>query len=170
MVFLTAARQARKLRKAPDRWWRKKVIFDQAKHFYGRNSNCYSLAIRAVHRAWVFQNRNRHVKKWNLRRLWILRIHAGAKEHELRYAQFVGGIIKHNIALDRKVLAQLAIYEPKTFQSLAELSKQKFEEGLLAGLAEDPDKIVNRLTTQEDLLEEGLRKLRLNAAQGTSPS
>ncbi|PIK49263.1 putative 39S ribosomal protein L20, mitochondrial [Apostichopus japonicus] len=168
MVFLTATLQRQvvgQFKQGRDRYWRKKIIFDHAKHFYGRHRNCYSLTIRAVHRAWVYQNRYRHLKKNNLRKLWIVRLNAAAKEHGLKYSSFIGGLVQHHVALDRKILSQLAVYEPKTFQCLTELAKRKTEEGILSALVKNPDKVVNRLTTQQDLLEEGIRKLRLSSTQ-----
>jgi large subunit ribosomal protein L20 len=102
------------------------------KGFRGRTKNCYSLAIRAAHRAWQFAYKGRKLKKRDMRKLWIQRINYGVSEHGLPYSRFISGLVRLNIQLNRKVLSELAIHEPRTFQSLAELVKKRHSEGLTA--------------------------------------
>ncbi|XP_022111329.1 39S ribosomal protein L20, mitochondrial-like [Acanthaster planci] len=87
----------------------------------------------------------------------------------MHYNPFMANLLKYNIQLDRKSLASLAITEPKTFKCLAELGKAKHEEGLLAAVRADPDKVLLRQTSQDDLLE-SVKKLRLGADNKQSSS
>uniref|UniRef100_A0A7N4NSQ3 Large ribosomal subunit protein bL20m n=1 Tax=Sarcophilus harrisii TaxID=9305 RepID=A0A7N4NSQ3_SARHA len=73
------------------------------------------------------------------RRLWINRITAASQEHGLKYPSFISNLIKCQVELNRKVLADLAIYEPKTFKSLAALAKRRREEGLAAALGDEKE-------------------------------
>lgn len=97
-----------------------------------------------------------------------MRISAAAQEHGLTYSRFVGNLLKYNIQLDRKVLSHIAIYEPKTFRCLAELARRKQKEGILAALEQNPEGVLSRSVTQEDLLAESVRKLRINAQSSTT--
>uniref|UniRef100_A0A8C2RJN4 Large ribosomal subunit protein bL20m n=1 Tax=Capra hircus TaxID=9925 RepID=A0A8C2RJN4_CAPHI len=116
-------------------------------HFQGRKNRCYRLAVRAVTRAFVRCTRARSLKKRNLRTLWINRITAASQEHGLKYPAFILNLIKCQVELNRKVLADLAIYEPKTFKSLAALSKRRREEGFVAALGDgkEPEGIFSRV-------------------------
>ncbi|XP_054768676.2 large ribosomal subunit protein bL20m-like [Lytechinus pictus] len=166
MVHLSLVRMVRS--RGPDRYWRRKFYLDQSTRYFGRRRNCFSVAIRAVRRAWQNSTAGRKKKKGQMRRLWNLRISAAAQEHGLTYAPFIGNLLKHNIQLDRKVLSHLAIYEPKTFKCLAELARQKQKEGMLAALEKNPEGVLSRGVTQEDLLAESIRKLRLSSSPSAS--
>ncbi|KAG8505514.1 39S ribosomal protein L20, mitochondrial [Galemys pyrenaicus] len=132
MVFLTAQLWLRN--RLTDRYWRVQEVLRHARHFRGRKSRCYRLAVRAVTRAFVKCTRARRLKKRTMRTLWISRITAASQEHGLKYPALVGNLVK--VELNRKVLADLAIYEPKTFKSLAALAKRRREEGLAAALGD----------------------------------
>ncbi|XP_033113634.1 39S ribosomal protein L20, mitochondrial-like [Anneissia japonica] len=162
MVFLSSFRSVRA--RGPDKFWRKKFIFDQSTHFYGRRRNCYRVAVRAVQRAWQFSFRSRKVKKRSIRELWNMRISAAAREHGMRYSSFMANISRCNIRIDRKMLSNLAIFEPRSFQSLVELAKEKQEETLIQQLKNNPDVLIHRLNTQEDLLSEGLQSLEVKGS------
>ncbi|XP_038075490.1 39S ribosomal protein L20, mitochondrial-like [Patiria miniata] len=167
MVYLSTVRLIRA--RGPPKYWKKKFVFDQTSHFFGRRRNCYSIAIRALHKAWRSAYIGRKIKKREIRRLWIQRISSGVMEHGMRYSPFIGNLTKYNIQLDRKMLANLAITEPKTFKCLAELAKTKHEEGLLAAVQAYPDRVLLRQTSQDDLLE-SVKKLRLSTEEKTSSS
>lgn len=113
---------------------RKAKVFAMAKGFYGRRKNCYTIAVRAVHKALQKQYISRKLKKRDLRKLWIQRINFGSREHNLPYSQFIQNLNTCDIQLNRKVLADLAIHEPRSFHALAELVKRKQADGLLAAL------------------------------------
>ncbi len=99
---------------------RKKNVIKQAKGYYGRKKNVYKLARIAVERSYNFAYRDRRAKKRNFRRLWIQRINAGVRPHGLSYSQFMSKLKANNIELNRKVLADLAMNNPQTFQSVVE--------------------------------------------------
>jgi len=105
--------------KVASRMRRKKVIA-RAKGFQGRSKNNFRLAKQRSEKALQYAYRDRRVRKRNFRALWIQRINAGARENGLTYSQFINGLNKAGIELDRKVLADLAVREPESFKSLVE--------------------------------------------------
>ncbi|XP_008850816.1 39S ribosomal protein L20, mitochondrial isoform X1 [Nannospalax galili] len=145
MVFLTTRLWLRN--RLTDRYWRVQEVLKHAGHFRGRKNRCYRLAVRAVTRAFVKCTQARRLKKRNLRTLWINRITAASQEHGLQYSPFVLNLIKCQVELNRKVLADLAIYEPKTFKSLAALAKRRQQEGFAAALGDgkEPKGIFSRV-------------------------
>ena len=104
---------------------RHKKYLDLAKGFRGGRSKLYRTAREAVERSLVYSYRDRKVRKREFRKLWILRINAAAREHGLSYSRFMDGLKKADIALDRKVLADLAVRAKEDFAKLAELAKAK---------------------------------------------
>ena len=105
--------------KVASRMRRKKVIA-RAKGFQGRSKNNFRLAKQRSEKALQYAYRDRRVRKRNFRALWIQRINAGARENGLTYSQFINGLNKAGIELDRKVLSDLAVREPESFRSLVE--------------------------------------------------
>jgi large subunit ribosomal protein L20 len=99
---------------------RHKKILKLAKGYRGRASTCFRVAIELVEKALRYAYRDRRAKKRNFRALWIQRINAGARMHGLPYSRFMDGLKKANIALDRKVLADIAVREPEAFKSLVQ--------------------------------------------------
>lgn len=97
---------------------RHRKIIKQAKGYYGRRKNTFRVANQAVEKAGQYAYRDRKVKKRNFRSLWIQRINAAAREHGLTYGRFINGLSKAGIAIDRKVLADLAVSEPEAFKAL----------------------------------------------------
>ena len=91
-----------------------------AKGYYGRRKNTIRVAKQAVEKAGQYAYRDRKVRKRTFRALWIQRINAAARLHGLTYGRFIDGLNKAGIELDRKVLADIAVHEPQTFQSLVE--------------------------------------------------
>ena len=104
---------------------RHKKYLDMAKGYRGGRSKLYRTAREAVERALVYSYRDRKVRKREFRKLWILRINAGARENGLSYSRFMDGLKKADITLDRKVLADLAVRAKEDFAKLAELAKAK---------------------------------------------
>ena len=105
--------------KVASRTRRKKEIA-RARGFQGRSKNNFRLAKQRSEKALQYAYRDRRVRKRNFRALWIQRINAGARENGLTYSQFINGLNKAGIELDRKVLADLAVREPESFKSLVE--------------------------------------------------
>ncbi|GLK77471.1 hypothetical protein GCM10008171_27250 [Methylopila jiangsuensis] len=94
-----------------------------AKGFYGRRKNTIRAAKAAVDRSMQYAYRDRKNKKRTFRALWIQRINAAVREHELTYSRFIDGLAKAGIEVDRKVLSELAIAEPAAFGALAAKAK-----------------------------------------------
>lgn len=99
---------------------RHKKVISRAKGYQGRNKNTFRAAIERVEKGMQYAYRDRRTKKRAFRALWIQRINAGAREHGLTYSQFMNGLTRAGIELDRKVLSDLAIREPEAFKSLVE--------------------------------------------------
>ena len=99
---------------------RHKKVFALSKGFTLRRNNVYRVAKQAVMRAGQYAYRDRRNKKRVFRRLWIARINAGARANGMNYSQFMNGLKKANIELNRKVLADLAVSEPAEFKALVE--------------------------------------------------
>ena len=102
---------------------RRKKIIKQAKGYFGRRKNVWTIAKNAVEKAMLYAYRDRRNKKRNFRSLWITRINAGAREHGMSYSQFMGKVKSNNIELNRKVLADLAMNNPQAFKAIVEKIK-----------------------------------------------
>ena len=100
-----------------------KRILDNAKGYYGRRKNTIRIARQAVEKAGQYAYRDRKVKKRSFRALWIQRINAAVRAEGLTYGQFIHALKLANIDLDRKVLADMAVYDPQGFARVAEMSK-----------------------------------------------
>ncbi|MBN4051880.1 50S ribosomal protein L20 [Cytophagaceae bacterium AH-315-L13] len=98
----------------------RKKILKQAKGYFGRRKNVYTVAKNAVEKALSYSYRDRRNKKRTFRALWIQRINAGVREHGLSYSVFMGKLKEKNIELDRKVLADLAMNNPAAFKKIVE--------------------------------------------------
>ena len=101
------------------RQYRKKIL-KRAKGFYSANSRCFSVAIEKSDRALAYQYKDRRTQKRNRRRLWIQRINAGARLNNSTYSQLMQNLTKKNVAIDRKMLADLAVTQPKAFSQLVQ--------------------------------------------------
>ncbi len=104
---------------------RKKRVLKSAKGFWGDRSKQFQQARRALMHALVYAYRDRKAKKREFRKLWISRINAACREHGLTYSKFINGLKKSKVALDRKILADLAVKDNKAFEKLIELSQSK---------------------------------------------
>jgi large subunit ribosomal protein L20 len=102
---------------------RKKKILKLAKGYFGRRKNVWTVAKNAVEKGLVYQYRDRKAKKREFRGLWIQRINAGARINGMSYSQLMGALIKKDVQLNRKVLADLAMNEPDAFKAIVESVK-----------------------------------------------
>ena len=102
---------------------RHKKILKMAKGYRGRAKNCFRVAVEKVEKGLRYAYRDRRAKKRNFRSLWIQRINAGVREHGMVYSQFMSGLIKAGIIVDRKVLSDLATHEPAAFKAFVDQSK-----------------------------------------------
>ncbi len=108
---------------------RRKKVIARAKGFQGRSKNNFRLAKQRSEKAMQYAYRDRRTKKRNFRTLWIQRINAAARSHDLPYSKFITGLTRTGIEIDRKVLADIAVREPEAFKALVEQAR--------AGLAKD---------------------------------
>ena len=102
---------------------RRKKVMKQAKGYFGRRKNVWTVAKNAVEKAMLYAYRDRRNKKRNFRALWITRINAGARLHGMSYSQFMGKVKANNIELNRKVLADLAMNHPDAFKTIVDQVK-----------------------------------------------
>lgn len=98
-------------------------MMKQAKGFFGRRKNVWTVAKNAVEKAMQYAYRDRKAKKRNFRALWIQRINAGARLEGMSYSQFMGQVKKAGIELNRKVLADLAMNHPEAFKAIVKKVK-----------------------------------------------
>jgi large subunit ribosomal protein L20 len=104
---------------------RKNRILRQAKGYTGGRGNLLKTAREAVERGWRYAYRDRKLRKRDFRGLWIARINAAAREHEISYSRLIHGLKQAGVEVDRKILAELAVSDPKAFGDLAELAKSQ---------------------------------------------
>jgi large subunit ribosomal protein L20 len=102
---------------------KRRKVLEQAKGYWGLKSRSYRYAKEQVEHSLVYAYRDRKAKKRTFRQLWIIRINAAARQHDLSYNQFIAGLKKAEIELDRKVLAELAVSDPAAFGKIAERAK-----------------------------------------------
>jgi large subunit ribosomal protein L20 len=103
---------------------RRSKILKLAKGYWGTRSHNYRTAKEAVEKALLYSYRDRKTRKRDFRRLWIIRIKAGAEAHNLTYSRFMHGLNQLNVELDRKILADLAVNSPAVFGQLAQKVKE----------------------------------------------
>jgi len=102
---------------------RHKKVLAQAKGYYGRRKNVYRVAKQAVIKAGQYAYRDRRQRKRQFRSLWITRINAAARECGMSYSRFMNGLQNASIEVDRKVLADIAVFDKDGFAALAELAR-----------------------------------------------
>ena len=102
---------------------RHKKVLKAAEGYYGRRKSTIRIAKQAVEKAGQYAYRDRRVKKRNFRALWIQRINAAVRDYGLTYGRFIDGLSKAEVAVDRKVLSDLAITQPEAFGVLVEKAK-----------------------------------------------
>jgi large subunit ribosomal protein L20 len=102
---------------------KRRKVLEQAKGYWGLKKSNYRYAKEQVEHSLVYAYRDRKAKKRTFRQLWIVRINAAARQHDLSYNQFIAGLKKAEIELDRKVLAELAVSDPAAFGKIAERAK-----------------------------------------------
>ena len=104
---------------------RKNQILKQAKGYFGKRKNLYKTAKEAVERANRYAYRDRKNRKRDFRRLWIIRINAAARLHDLSYSRLMNGLKLAGVEIDRKVLADIAIRDPNAFGQLADAARAR---------------------------------------------
>ncbi len=109
-----------RVRSNPVRLKRKKQIMKAARGAFGARSKTWKAAKETVERGWRYAYRDRKNKKREFRRLWIMRINAAARQHDMSYSVFINGLEKSGIEIDRKILSELAVNDPAAFAAIAE--------------------------------------------------
>ncbi|MBA3338146.1 MAG: 50S ribosomal protein L20 [Gemmatimonadaceae bacterium] len=99
---------------------RKKQILKHAKGAFGARSKLWKAAKENVERGWKYAYRDRKNKKRDFRRLWIVRINAAARLHDMSYNVFINGLAKAGLEIDRKILADIAVRDPAAFSAIAD--------------------------------------------------
>ena len=102
---------------------KRRKIFKMAKGFFGARSRLLRTATEAVDRAMKYAYRDRRVRKREFRKLWIARINAAARSCDITYSRLIDGMNKACVALDRKVLADLAVHDPQGFAAVVDIAK-----------------------------------------------
>jgi len=97
---------------------RRKRLLDRAKGFRGRAKSCFSIAIERVEKALHYATRDRKNRKRDFRALWIQRINAAVRQYDMIYSTFINSLKKEHIEIDRKMLSEMAIREPKAFENI----------------------------------------------------
>ncbi len=98
---------------------RHKKVLDAAKGYFDRRSKTFKVAKQAVDKANQYATRDRHNRKRNFRSLWIQRINAATRQHDMSYSRFIAGLNAANIEVDRKILADLAVTEPTRLRRIS---------------------------------------------------
>ena len=107
---------------------RKKRVLKQAKGQFGQRSRRYQQARRSLMKSMSYSYRDRKVKKREIKNLWIVRINAACRESGLKYSRFIKGLIQANVSINRKILADLAVHSPESFDRLVQLAKKNLPE------------------------------------------
>jgi len=102
---------------------RRKKILKFAKGYWGRKKNVWTVAKNAIEKGWTYAYRDRRTRKRDFRKLWILRINAGARKEGITYSQLMGKLKDAKIELNRKVLADLAMNHPEAFKAVVDKVK-----------------------------------------------
>ncbi len=102
---------------------RRKKVLDEVKGFRGGRGSLFRIATMALDRARTFAYRDRKTKKRLFRSLWVTRLNAAVRSHEMTYSRFISGLAKAKVKIDRKILAEIAVSDPAGFSKLVEMAK-----------------------------------------------
>ena len=103
---------------------KRRTVLNRAKGYYGAKSRSYRAAKEQVQHSLQYVYRDRRNKKREIRRLWITRINAGARQNGMSYSVFMNGLKKAGVELDRKILSDIAVNDPAAFTALTEVAKK----------------------------------------------
>lgn len=103
---------------------RRKKYIKAAKGYWGKKSKLYTFAREAVEKGLQYAYRDRKAKKRNFRNLWIVRINAAVRPHDLSYSRFINALKKANVEIDRKALAYIAANDPQAFSEYVKVAKE----------------------------------------------
>ena len=106
---------------------RRKKVLKKAKGYLNARSKKYKAAKEALMKAGTYAYRDRKVKKRTMRGLWLIRLNAGVREYGLNYSKFIHALKLSNVELDRKILSQIAVENPKIFKNIVEKAKTEIK-------------------------------------------
>ncbi len=112
-----------RVKRGPKRKNRRERVLELAKGYYGTKHNCFRIAELQVERSMVYATRDRKQRKRDFRGLWIVRINAAARMHDMSYSKLMAGLKKAGSDVNRKMLAEIAVQDPKGFASLVASAK-----------------------------------------------
>ncbi len=112
-----------RVKRGPRARRRRKKILKSAKGYVGGRRRLFKNAKETVHRAWAFAYRDRRQRKRDFRSLWITRINAASRQHGMPYSRFIHGLNQAGVELDRKVMADMAVYDAEGFAKLVDVAK-----------------------------------------------
>lgn len=116
-----------RVKRGPKARRRRKKMLRAAKGYVGGRRRFFKNAKETVHRAWQYAYRDRRQRKRDFRRLWITRINAASRQHDLPYSQFMGGLNKAGVELDRKILADMAVFDAEGFAKVVDIAKDALD-------------------------------------------
>jgi large subunit ribosomal protein L20 len=118
-----------RVKRGTNRRDRRRKVLKLAKGFRGTKSKLYRSAMQSVDKALGYAFRDRRARKRDFRRLWIVRIGAAARTHEMSYSTFMAGLTKAGVELNRKQLSELAVHDAKAFEELVGVSRKALSQG-----------------------------------------
>jgi len=118
-----------RVRRGSRRTQKRRKVLKQAKGYYGAKSKSYRVAKEAVHKSLSYAYRDRRARKRDMRRLWIVRINAGARANGLSYNRLISGLKAAGCQVNRKIMAELAVEDPSGFMALVETAKLAIDNG-----------------------------------------
>jgi len=122
-----------RVKRGPKRKNRRSRVLELAKGYYGTKHNCFRIAELQVERSLVYATRDRKQRKREFRGLWIIRINAAARMHDISYSKLMAGLRKAGSEVNRKILAEIAVEDPKGFASLVASAKSALGAAAPAG-------------------------------------
>lgn len=133
---------------------RRKKILKEAKGYFGSKHRLFKTAKEQVMHSRVYAYRDRRQKKREFRKLWIVRINAACHENEIGYSRFINGLSKAGVTVNRKMLAEIAIDQPKTFTDLVEIAKDALNGKMPKEAKASAPKIEDKKEIKEEVQKE----------------
>ncbi len=113
-----------RVKRGSKRRQKRKKLLKLSEGYWGTKRNCYRIAREAVEKGLGYAYRDRRNRRREFRRLWVARINAAARDHDLSYSRLMNGLKRAGVAVDRKILAHLALTDPASFSDLAKVAQQ----------------------------------------------
>lgn len=148
---------------------RRRKVLKEAKGYFGSKHRLYKTAQEQVFHSGAYAFRDRKQNKRNFRKLWITRINAACRENDISYSKFINGLTKAGIEINRKMLSEMAIDDPKSFTSLCEISKKALKGEAIKPAKVETKKEVKTETNKEDVKKAAPKKTTVKKETKTAP-